>query len=529
MLRKKLLINCLGICFIAATSNLLATTTWTNSGGGLWNVAGNWDNGVPDRSISGQEDALIDPGAASDFTVTYNNGTNINLLTVNNSGSGRATLEINNTLTTFDTQKLETSSHINVNSNGILKFNSGVANKSLFVRDGATLNVNGGTVDARDNFGYIGGFNNDGFLNITDSGTFKTRKFLVIGNGKGGTSWTQKTKVTMTNGGNFIFDALDWNSFYIARNMIADVIVSNSYFYVDMASDQSFYIAEAVSLGPRALGTMSLYDNSVVTNKGNLVVGSGGGVNNRYARGTINIYNGNWIQMADMTMGVTNYDEGTLNISNGIFRCDSNVYAAKGGNAYINIAGGTLAITNTAGDATLYIGSSTGTGTVEVIGGKLEADQLYATNGVNSVLNISNGIIAVASGIISNNTTLTIGNGNATTELALLKTNNTLTVYGDVMFAENSLFSVETFGGATGQYSYLDVYGNLDLDNNSAVEIKSVNYTPAVGDEWRIAVADSISGLPDIAEGYSVRVINDNGRQVLIATIPPKGTTVIIQ
>ncbi len=527
--KNRLFIVTFAVTFLVYTSLVAyGDTTWTNSTIGNWNIAGNWDNGVPDRNIAGQENAVIDPNTASDFTVTYNSGNNIDQLTVANQGSGKATLNIDASLVTYDNRTLKNGCQINVNSGGSLAWGSGVVNKSIQIKEGSTLNINGGTVDNKDNFTYVGGFNGDGYMMITNGGVFKTRKYMSIGYGKNGNSWAAKTEMYVLDGGYFEYIST-WDRLEIGENMIASLMVSNATVYVNISNGRLLYVGDARANGVRGIGTVDVYNGGSVTNMGGLVLGTGDQWSTKNGTGTLNIDGGTWEQYADVAMGVTNYDTGTINVStNGLFLCDSTVTVGIDGKGQINVSGGELIVTNSTGTGTILISSASGTGTVTVTGGMLRTDKLYATNGVKSVMNILGGTLAITAGVISNNTTLAIGNGTNATTLALWG-QDTLTVQGDVTFKNNAMLSSEVIGTGNGDFNVLDIHGTLTFDNNSLITVNTNNYTPARGDEWRIALADTVNGLPEASSGFTIRITDEGSRRAVVVEFPPLGTVVMIR
>ncbi|MFQ5593656.1 MAG: beta strand repeat-containing protein [Anaerolineae bacterium] len=115
----------------AAPAAPAAVTSWTNAAGGNWNVAGNWDNGVPGAG----DNAIIN--LAGTYTVIMNVDVTVNSLTLGGA-SGTQTLDGNNRTLTLNSTST-------VNANGVLDLNSGdlTGNGDLTVN--GTLDWTGGS------------------------------------------------------------------------------------------------------------------------------------------------------------------------------------------------------------------------------------------------------------------------------------------------------------------------------------------------------------------------------------------------
>src|ERR1035438_106706 len=97
----------MALLFLANSSVYAATVNWTNTTGGGWNTAANWNpNGVP-----GTNDTVVITNAG--VTVSLNSATTVGGIILGTNGSGPVTLSLNN-------QTLALNGPLTVNTSGAL-------------------------------------------------------------------------------------------------------------------------------------------------------------------------------------------------------------------------------------------------------------------------------------------------------------------------------------------------------------------------------------------------------------------------
>src|SRR5262249_1049991 len=128
---------------LVAYPALLAAKTWTKTGGGNWNTAGNWSGGVP---VSG-DSVQIDQSLAGAYTVTLNVSSASRAgLTVGNSNATLAlsaagtTLAVNNAGTS--TTSL-TAGTINISATSTLSTGGFSESGGSFIESAGSLSVTG--------------------------------------------------------------------------------------------------------------------------------------------------------------------------------------------------------------------------------------------------------------------------------------------------------------------------------------------------------------------------------------------------
>ncbi len=113
-----------------------ATLTWTNTAGGDWNVAANWN---PNQVPGSNDTANV--ASAGTYAITLNVNANVNDLTLGGAASGVQTLE-GKSFTLVAT-------NATVSSGGILSLTNSTLSGSVVVASGAMLTVDGVTLGAQ--------------------------------------------------------------------------------------------------------------------------------------------------------------------------------------------------------------------------------------------------------------------------------------------------------------------------------------------------------------------------------------------
>ncbi len=206
----------------------------------------------------------------------------------------------------------------------------------------------------------------------------------------------------------------------------------------------------------------------------------------------------------DVSLGVENNSSGRLDVFD-----DSEVY-----------------VTNTLGTASLIVGIQ-GYGELNIDGGSCYVDELYLTNGVNSVLSFDSGLLRVGSGVISNEATMVIGDGVESATFEQFGGGIT-TVHGDMSFQENSHWRIDADASTD---EVLDVAGELSFDSTVDLFVATTNDYD-VFDGRVIAVADDASTVPDVVDGQQLRVFVEDasgGRKALVLKSYKPGSVIIIR
>ncbi len=121
---------------VGSLASRAASITWTNTGGGNWNVPANWS---PNQVPGAADTALVTtPGT---YAVTLNVSVTLSNLSLGGAASGVQTLQAN----TFNL----TATNALINSGGILSLTNSKLTGAIGVTDGAVLSVNGVVVEAQ--------------------------------------------------------------------------------------------------------------------------------------------------------------------------------------------------------------------------------------------------------------------------------------------------------------------------------------------------------------------------------------------
>ncbi len=185
-----------------------------------------------------------------------------------------------------------------------------------------------------------------------------------------------------------------------------------------------------------------------------------------------------------------------------------------------------VSVTNALGTASLVVGRA-GYGQLSIDGGACMVDNLYLTNGVNSVLDFPSGLLRVKSGLISNDTTLTIGDGVGSAVFEQWGGGTTV-VHGAMSFLENSQWRVDADASTE---KVLDVAGELFFAPGVELSV-ATDHAFAALDGRVLAVADEASTRPDVAAEQELRVAVEEapgGRQALILKHVKKGTVLVVR
>ena len=124
------------LCCLLGGMAKSATLTWTNTAGGDWNVAANWN---PNQVPGSNDTANV--ASAGTYAITLNVNANVNDLTLGGAASGVQTLE-GKSFTLVAT-------NATVSSGGILSLTNSTLSGSVVVASGAMLTVDGVTLGAQ--------------------------------------------------------------------------------------------------------------------------------------------------------------------------------------------------------------------------------------------------------------------------------------------------------------------------------------------------------------------------------------------
>lgn len=187
-------------------------------------------------------------------------------------------------------------------------------------------------------------------------------------------------------------------------------------------------------------------------------------------------------------------------------------------------SGSVVSITNAAGTAALVVGV-TGFGTLNLDGGTLDVDALFATNAVKSVVSFSSGTLKVNSAKVSTGVPWVIGNGIDSAVLAH-RGSAVAQVDGDMTFKDHSVWHVDLDAGVG---EVLDVKGQLTFDAGCALSLDTDTPFGKL-DERRLALADSVVGRPTLPDAIlALRVRTDGfGRKEVLLT-PLQETVIVIR
>jgi fibronectin-binding autotransporter adhesin len=137
----------------AGSAGVVCDTSWTNTAGGDWNVAANWDNGVPTAS----KKACIN--ADGDYTVTFENGFANTAGVALGGSSGTQTLQIQSSTSGGNpvSARLSLGADSSIGSHGVLDFTStgtnpgtsGISATSSTIYNSGLIETEAGTGGAR--------------------------------------------------------------------------------------------------------------------------------------------------------------------------------------------------------------------------------------------------------------------------------------------------------------------------------------------------------------------------------------------
>lgn len=179
--------------------------------------------------------------------------------------------------------------------------------------------------------------------------------------------------------------------------------------------------------------------------------------------------------------------------STGVMRNDVTLGVETGSSGWLDVLSGSrIDVTNALGTAKLKVGIQ-GFGRLGIDGGTCKVDNLFVTNGVNSVLAFPAGRLSVKTGLIANNTALTIGNGIGAATFEQWGGGTTV-VQGAMRFKANSQWSVAVDASAD---KVLDVAGELSFDPGVTLALTTTGDYAAL-DGRVLALANTASSRPNV-------------------------------
>jgi len=397
---------------------------------------------------------------------------------------------------------------------------------------------------------YVGYGTNNGVFYMTDSTGVcagAAGAVLMLGRGNGGTSATTVDNVgTMcllrsviekgpgaslsiclgaSSGEGRLFatnSQITASSISQKYNGVYDGQVRNGYALFDNSTVTlgSCVLGGQPSWGP-CRGDMLLTNNSVMTISGGFIVGYAGG--SKYTN-TVEISGSQLTVGGNVKVGDNGFRGlGRLTLKDGTTaQCLSNLilgedYSGGYSKGFLDVLSGSrLDVTNAAGNAALVVGQA-GYGLLTVTGASTcRVDQLVLTNGANSVLAFSNGMLSVKSGIISNGLTTVIGDGANSATLDLWG-RQPFNVTSNLVFTNGATLMVEVGGATTNDCNFLDVHGTLTFYPGTTLALSLTNdYTPLPGSYTTVAIADTLSTKPSILpQRYKAYIVDEGSRKAL--------------
>ncbi len=382
-----------GLCIFAAIfvfHAAAAPITWTNTSGGSWNVAANWNpNSVPGSS----DDVFITNNGT--YTVVLNVSPTISSLTLGGT-SGLQTL-------TNTSQTITLSQASMVNTNGVLGLNGGVLAGAGSLSINGQVHWNGGSSGS----GFSVTVQSNAVLNIGTSITFSG----VLTN-SGTVNWLAGNIVINTNG--IFSNGAIWNQTNALFDIQCDQVVVNS------STPGIFHNAGLVR---KRIATGTTTFNGFMDNSGSV----------QAQTGTINFAGG-------ATLGGSFQANGgaAINFTSGTYTLSSPPNFQGPGN--VQMTGGNLTLNAFAGNFTLngiaLVGQSTvaDTGIINLNGSSLNAGASLTILS-NAVLNIQTSV--AFSGVLTNLGTVNWLAGNVN-----INTNGSVS-NGAIWNQTNALFDIQ--------------------------------------------------------------------------------------
>ncbi len=551
----------IGILVTVACLAGKANTTYTNTTGtGQWNVAANWNHGVPGPSDSAFLTNALLSGTA--YTVTV---------------ADLTTHPFRITCGAPVNQELVLDVHDNLNPQNNATSDSDwgfgpKGNVTVNIHDGGQLNVRNQILGAGSNNRYViepGG-------SLAWSTGQVSKRFRVFG------SLVVRGNLSTWNRGGELADCyglvLDGGTLFCTR------LTVTSSAGVTITNNASASIGEGFVTG----NTWNMYSGTVTNRKdqynlGEFTIGNAAAGN---AIGTLNILGGRWESQGDLQ--VCRRPAGYLNVSGSADVVAHNVYAGSrfswqgyivGQHGYMTVSGGNLTVTNLLGLGNIthgYLTCSGGTttvnrlvlsygenvalapgeadplGRVTLSGGHLTVEQeLIATNGSLSQIVFNAGTLHAAGMDVDNAAPLVIGDGESAAVLGLLTgshrfadglviTNNATLAAGGVgaqaspsltgnLTLENGANLHCDFQARTGET--ITLAGTLNLPLSATVHLNSLDGTLA-DETVLVAAADipqtdlsgwSVTGIDE--ERFFIQVVGND----LVVFKRPKGIAIIIR
>ena len=210
----------------------------------------------------------------------------------------------------------------------------------------------------------------------------------------------------------------------------------------------------------------------------------------------------------------------------GVLNDDVSLGSESSSQGYLDVSSGSqVYVTNTLGTASLLVGIA-GYGQLSIDGGTCRVDRLYLTNGTDSVLALSSGMLSVKTAVITNDVPLLIGND---TDPARLHQwgGGTTTVHGAMSFTTNSSWRIDADDIVDG---VLDVFGALSFAPGVTLSLATTNSTYRFLDGQTIGYADSVTTTPQVVGDASLQVKLEtvSTRKALVLRYP-KGTTIMVR
>ncbi len=264
--------------------------------------------------------------------------------------------------TTFADVLIVTNSAVLKDSSGYLGFSAGSSNNVAIITGAGSVWSNSATL-------YVGDLGSSNTLTIANGGAVSAAGSF-IGFGTGGNTGANSNTVTVTGTGSV------WNN-------------SGSL---------------NVGYGDLGFNTLTIANGGAVSSAGTSIIGAAANGNTVTVTGPGSVWNNSGTLDVGQNSGYSN----TLTIANGGAVTVGGYLlissALAGSNNTVNVTGGQLTVTNGA----INVGAN-GTGTFNISGGTVLAQQLLATNAY-SVININGGTLVSRSTTVSNGQNFSIGN-----------------------------------------------------------------------------------------------------------------------
>jgi hypothetical protein len=299
--------------------------------------------------------------------------------------------------------------------------------------------------------------------------------------------------------------------------------------------------------------TLTISDGGVAVLQSNLIIGIVAG---SFANSALITNNGSLLQIgSSLIVGQTSSFNRVTIADSAVVKVASNVFVGQLGvmtNNEILVTGGSLFVTNVAGNGALVVGSGGSSNRVTLNSGFVTVDQLSVTNNAGGInlFSLNGGTLNTKSTTFSNGTSFVVGNGASLATLNLnggnhffangltVSSNGTLkgtgtaqadttvqaggtlapgaspgilTISGNLTLASNAVFAVELNGTIVGsQYDQVNVIGSVNI-TDSVLNI-TLGYTPnpTNGDTFVIVNNDDVDGINGLFRDLTGNVLSNN-------------------